>query len=62
MLGSPYSQENIAKIQYVRQSIVTRDYYKNLSKLDNPQSQEHITSIKVSQIVHGHMRVLQKFK
>ena len=45
MLGSPYSQENIAKIQYVRQSIVTREYYKNLSKLDNPQSQENITKI-----------------
>ena len=45
MLGSPYLQENIAKIQYVRQSIVTREYYKILSKLDSPQSQGNITNI-----------------
>ena len=45
MLDSPQSQENITKFKYVRQSIVTRKYYKNLSMLDSPQSQENITTI-----------------
>ena len=45
MLDSPYSQENITKILYVRQPIATRKYSKNLSKLDSPQSQENITKI-----------------
>ena len=56
MLDSPQSLENITKIlvskivhghkkvlqnvKYVRQSIVTRKYYKKLSKLDSPQLQE----------------------
>ena len=45
MLDSPQSQENITKFKYVRQSIVTREYYKYLSNLDSPQSQENITKI-----------------
>ena len=44
MLDNPQSQESITKnVKYVRQSIITRKYYKNLSKLDSPQSQESIT-------------------
>ena len=44
-LDSPQSQEILQKFKYVRQSIVTRKYYKNLSMLDSPQSQENITKI-----------------
>ena len=59
MLDNPQSQECITKckgcqivhshkkvlqnVNYVRQSIVTRKYYKKLSKLDSPQLQERIT-------------------
>ena len=47
MLDSPQSQENITNnLSNVRQSIVTRKYYKNLSMLDSPQSQENITKFK----------------
>ena len=42
MLDSPQSHENIPKFKLVRLSIDTRIYYKNLSKLEGPYSQENI--------------------
>ena len=51
----------LQRFQYVRQSIVTRIYYKNVFMLDTPWSQENITKNELSQIVHSHKKILANF-